>query len=1138
MLADHHLADPAEGRPPPGLAPTERLVGRPSELAELERALAEVPSTVGPVRLLRGPAGIGKTRLAEELARRAAAAGVIVAWAHCPDAVAAPPYWPWTQVVRTLTGRVRGTGLADHVLEDPDGADRFDLFDATVSAVRGAADGHPVLVVLDDLHAADEDSLQLTRFLAQQVRDVPLLLVATVRTAADTTPGVPEHLDALARWGSEQHLGGLDVAGVGELLDDRARAPEVHAVTGGNPLHVQQLVQELQGPAAQAADAGSDPDEALRRTVARRVDGVRGPTRAVLDAAAVLGSPFSLDELVALVGWTAGAVVPELGRLASEGFLHLDGNSTFRHPLVVDAVLGALGDDDRHRLHRRAAELVACGDERASEHAHHLLAAGPARRLDAVAACRRAGRLATRALAHEDAVAHHSRAHEALDDGDDTSLRLDVLHELGAALWRAGRTAEADAAYESAWQEARRSGDADAQARAVLRNGLEYYFADGARPEVSARVEAALASRSSEPSAITTRLLAELACHHLASTVDEGRRLAADALAMAREIDDPLALGCALIARQVSDLGPATLRRRIADAHELMACAREAEDYRLGIHGRFLLTVALLEAGDIRALDGVLARQHDVTENLGEPRFSRFVMWLQATRALFAGDVASAEALADQTFEISSRLGDPDALGVHGGQLGVIRWMQGRVLEMEPVYVAMQADEPHEPLWPAVLAWLWATHGHPDAARGALSLVPDPGEVPSGMHWLLTATTYAEAAALVGTDDQVDRAWAALLPYVDRTVPVAMGAAVWGTVAKPLGRLALRRGDVDEGLTHLRTAVRACARLGARPWLAEAQFDLADALDRHRPGDPTAPALRAEAAEVVRRLDLRVFADRLDVAPVGAPAAGVGAGTLMLRAAESPPEPAGPTAVDGRPSIRVIGGFEVVAGDGTVARWSSRKARELLKILVSRRGVPVGREELMDLLWPDEDPTVLANRLSVALSTIRRALDPERDHGAGAFVSTGADVVVLDVGAVDVDVEELLDGARPLLGPAVDGDAAATAARAGELLDRFRGEALPDEPHAEWAGPLRSEVRMVVIALARLVAGRAEADGDHLRAAEAHRRVLDLDPYDEPAHLGLTAAFRAMGAHGQAVAAYGAYQQRMRDLGVPVAPER
>lgn len=1122
------------GSEPPSAPPgPDHFVGRSRELTSLESDLNALPHAAGPVRLLRGVAGVGKTRLAEELTRAARADGVTVVWGHNPDETTAPPFWPWTQVVRTLSGYGRGTDLAGLVLDPGETVDRFELFDAVAAAIRGATAVGPLLVVLDDLHSADHATLQLTRFLARHLSGAPILIVATVRTSAWADPTLAEHLDALSRLGRTIDLSGLPVDAVGDLLGDMRHAESVHAVTGGNPLHVHQLVRVLdQNQDDALPEVASGLDEALRSTVRRRVEEVTGVERAVLDRAAVLGLDFDRDELTALAEpIEPPAVVAALAHLDREGFVTDTSPGRFCHPVVAEVVRAAMSPTELHRLHHRAAMVIGDGADRVGEVANHLMRAGPDHRHDAVAVSRRAGSVATAAAAHEDAVVHLTHAIDVIDAEADGPLRLDVLLDLGAALWRAGRTADSDRAYEQAWLQSEVLGDAGSLARAVVRNGVEYYFADNARPDLAARVEKALAAQPDEPSPIRARLLAELATHHLAQTLPTGKRLAEQAVSMARGFDDPVALGNALIALQVTDLGPSTLTRRIADSHEILACARDADDHRLAAHGRFLLMVALLEAGDIHALDGELLQHDGVTDELGEPRYDRFSLWLRATRKMLGGDIRAAEALAEQTFEMSGRLGDPDAFGVYGGQVGVLLWMQGRVIETEPVYTDMRAAEPHEPLWPSVLAWLAATHGRPEEARGALAALPDPASLPGSMHWLLTATTYAEVAAMVGSDEQVDMAWNALVPYADHMVPVAMGAAVWGTVAKPLGHLALRRGHVDEGIAYLRKAMRTCARLGARPWMIDAQLDLADALATHRPAEAgTAAELRAEALETATHLGLDLFLRRIAASEpvVGPGAVRAAAGLRVVPAVEAPGER--------RPQVRVIGGFEVTDRTGTPARWTSRRARELLKILVSRRGAPISRESLMDLLWPDDDPAGLANRLSVALSTVRRALDPDRTMPSGDLISTAYDSVALNLSVVDVDVEHLLDGARSVLGrdrAAPDPHDHDVAAEAAELLDRHRGEALPDEPHADWAVAIRGEVRVAMTSLAGLVAEAAEVAGDHLRAVDAYRRILDIDPYDEAANLGLTAGFQAMGAHGQARSAYSDYQRRMADLGVP-----
>ncbi len=200
-----------------------------------------------------------------------------------------------------------------------------------------------------------------------------------------------------------------------------------------------------------------------------------------------------------------------------------------------------------------------------------------------------------------------------------------------------------------------------------------------------------------------------------------------------------------------------------------------------------------------------------------------------------------------------------------------------------------------------------------------------------------------------------------------------MGAAAWGTVARPLGLAALHLGHIDEGLDHLGRAVEGCARMGARPWLVEAQLDLAFALLRvGRDDDPRLPELVGEALLTARQLGLARFVEQAE--------------GLRSRVRTAFPRP--PVAAPvGRPTVSVLGAFEVASADGRVARWTSRKARELLKILVARRGAPVHREVLMDLLWPDVDPATLSNRLSVALSTVRRALDPDRLQSSNELVA-------------------------------------------------------------------------------------------------------------------------------------------------------
>ncbi|QGG94430.1 AAA family ATPase [Actinomarinicola tropica] len=1107
-------------------APAARLpfVGRDADLFTLAAALPGAGGHGPRLRLVGGEPGIGKSRLVRQLAEEARRTGHRVVWAQVWQGASTPPYWPWTQIVRELLGRRTGVDLAALVLDEDHGAvDRFELFDATAAVIADAARRTPLLVVVDDLHDADPASLLLLHFAAAHLREEPVLVVGTYREAdAAARPEVADQIEALADLSDRTTLAGLD----GDALVALGVAPgdveRVLAATGGNPLYVEQVLLHEQ------AMADASPADALRTVLDRRLARLSSAGRHLLAARAVLGPGAPHDDVVAVAGVPRGEIAPALDEAVAADLL-ADPGGWFPHALVADAAERAVDGPTLAAMHRRAADLVGDPPERAAERARHLLRAGAEHWRDAVDACRRAATVAHRAMASEEAVGLLRRAWEVVvaHDTEAGDLAFEVAFDLaGAEMATAGRAA-AEPHYGRAWELAVATDDPVTIARAAARHTIQFFFSGDVAAEHGRQVRRALElATPAVDTALRARLHAALATAILVEHPDGAVDHAAVAVDLARTADDPVALGQALVAEQVADLGPRTLVRRLATAREIIALAESSDERDLLVHGRFLLMAALLERGDVGALDAQLSVQHDVIDTVAAPRFARHALWFRTTRAMLDGDAERVIALAESCYALAEALGDPDGPAVFWGQVGVARWMQGRVDEMEPAYVEQRRAEPDAVVWKAVLAWLAARAGRLDAARGILAEVPAPKVLPHDQATLLTLATLAETAVAVDDPELGTAVWEELLPYADHVVPIGLGAATWGTVARPLGALAIHLGHVEEGLAHLAHAIEVSARLGARPWLTEAQLDLAEALVAlGRTDDPRLPDLVAEAADTVERCGLRVFDERVDAltAIVVPP---------TPRTADDPStEPGAPTA-----RVAVLGTFEVVATDGTVPRWTSRKARELLKILVARRGAPVPREEVMDLLWPDEDPSVLANRLSVALSTVRRSLDPGRGHPTNTFVAADGGALRLVTAHVDVDAERFLDAADEALDAVRRNDPAAT-----ELLHAARrarsGPAMPDEPYASWADGLRREVDAATAAVLRCAAQLAEEHDDHLVASEAHRDLLDLDPYDEGAHRGLIGALRALGAHGQADAAATAYRRAMDEIGVPVVDD-
>jgi DNA-binding SARP family transcriptional activator len=237
-------------------------------------------------------------------------------------------------------------------------------------------------------------------------------------------------------------------------------------------------------------------------------------------------------------------------------------------------------------------------------------------------------------------------------------------------------------------------------------------------------------------------------------------------------------------------------------------------------------------------------------------------------------------------------------------------------------------------------------------------------------------------------------------------------------------------------------------------------------------------------------------------------------------------------------AIETLGGFRVLReGEPVhVGEWQSRKARDLLKILIARRGRSTPRDMLIESLWPGGDPERTANRLSVALSTVRAVLDPCRRFEPDRFLVTQGNAVALKLSEVSLDVEEFL--AEGLAGLRLWRDARADDAR--ELLEAaeeaYAGDFLDGDIYEEWASPLREEARALYIAVASALAELWAEAGGHETAIRYRLRVLDRDPYDEGAYLALVSDVVAAGHHGEARRVYRRYVARMGELGVEPAP--
>ena len=864
------------------------LVGRKRELFELTGAwdvarngALGAARRAGRIMILSGDAGIGKTSLAAELARRAhEEAGVVLAGSAPEEALA--PYQPFLEALRHYFASAPEGGLRAAVSEygpelarlvpelrrrlpdlavAPSGepeTERYRLFESVVGLLTAISASAPILLVLDDLHWADRPTLLLLRHLARAPEPARLLILVAYR-AESTGDGLSDAIADLRREGLIRQLdvGGLNERETAELVRVRtgeapshAFARKLHEETEGNPFFIEEIVRNLAQAGVRAGAATASElqqfglPEGVMEMLARRLGKLDPKTVEWLRVAAVIGRDFDAALLEQLVTLDEEQFLAALEEALAAGLLLEStaepGRYSFSHALIREALYEGMSAHRRARIHRRVGEaLESAGEGSPRVLAHHFTRAADAADADkAITYASRAGAEAYETLAHEEAAEHYSRALAVLTRfvPGAAERRCQLLLLVGEARVRSGETSLARDAFLEAAAIAERHGDSASMARAAVGASSRYVQRPGVvDAELIALLERALQMTDGEETLCRVRLLARMCgAVYYSSQRDRMAELSEEAARIAERLDDPEARAYARAARRRALWDPGHLTERLAASTEMLTHAQQAGSLELQLHAHAWLVLDLLERGDRSAVDAQIDAFSAGAEQLRQPLYVWQAAVWRAMQALLEGQLELAEDLAAEALAAGAPAEGLTAAQYYAIQLLAVRREQARIGELEPAARQMVGSNPARHAWRAALATTLSESGQLDAARAELDQLAAQNfrDIPQDGDWITTVALLCDLCAALADARRAGLLYDALLPYSGVNAVAGIAVLCFGSAARFLGKLAATMGREREAAAHFERALEENARLRSPVLLAHAQLDFAAALRR------------------------------------------------------------------------------------------------------------------------------------------------------------------------------------------------------------------------------------------------------------------------------------------------------------------
>jgi hypothetical protein len=855
----------------------DAFVGRDAELDALRRPLDRALAGDTAVALVSGEAGIGKSRLADALAAEARHRAARVVWGEAHDDHRAPLAL-WSPVERALGVR-SGDG------ELPSSERRWDLVDVLVAELADAA---PVVVVLEDLHWADEASVWVLERLPRRLPGRGVLLVGTTRRdepGAVPLTGVRRQADAVVE------LEGLDVEATERLIDalavddaryqdSRRHAADLVGRTGGNPLFLRELLA-LGSRGDRLPRAVSD---VLTRSLARLDE----PVREALAALALAGPATPVAVLTAALRSTVDAVMDRFDTAAAADVVTLGpaGRPAFRHVLLAEAAADAVPPSRTRRLHAALADAWAVLDSSphgAARAATHRLAALP----------------------HGDALAAGDQALAAVADlrqAGDAGAAAELAGAAGLALEAAGPTPGVIARRARVEVELARAlvalGD-DVGAGDVFARAADLLLDDPAPdPDLRAEAEAGSCRRANPFVAQPDRLRRLAEADAALPPGDHPRRVdvlgrmavlrvavpgnlaaahadADAAVAIARRLGDPDLLVTALTDRHYVPAGVDGLAARAAAADEMVALGERLRRPDVALQGYEWRFGDRIDRGERNAANAALDALEAYGLVMPSPKWRWSALIRRSTLHAVDGDRAGLLACADQVATLGEDVAtEPEVLGMEFAIRATASQLWGvkddRVDDLCAAYDEICRPLQHLPFMALLMARAWCAIRRPENAAATVHrYAAHPEPLFDILEGIAVVARLGAMVAELGMAEHAERLRRALLPFADR-LGTGSGIQLHPPVATTLGQLALLLGDTATAVADHERAVAMAEAMPSPTLVAITHAHLATA--RAAVGDGAGATAAADRARRAAGPIGMVLVD-LEVDPAPPPAA-------------------------------------------------------------------------------------------------------------------------------------------------------------------------------------------------------------------------------------------------------------------------